>query len=380
MRIGLNLLFLIPGEVGGTETYSTSLITALGQIDQENQYYLLINRESRNIPFPSQPNFHRVICPIKATNRWIRFLWEQSILPLQAKVLRLDLLHSLGYISPLILPCKSITTVHDLNFVSIPQFFSPFVLRVQKFFVEQTVKHVDHVIVVSEFVRDQLSRYLPADLEKISVIHEAPKQRNKEEGKEVIREDICKRYGIKLPYIVAFSSLTPHKNITGLLEVFARIVNDLEKGWQLVVVGHLPRTKPPLPEYCQNLGLNQGDAIFTGYLPDDQVSVMLTHADLFVFPSFYEGFGLPLLEAMNAGVPVVCSSRGSLPEIAGDAAIFFDPADSQDMAGAILSVIRDISLRRALRERGKVNLERFSWEKAAQKTLEVYKRVGTPMT
>lgn len=372
MKIGLNLLYLLPGEVGGTETYAISLIHAISKIDQENTYYIYLNRESSNIDLPTSSNFISVHCKVNATNRFFRFFWEQLILPWQVRHLRLDLLHSLGYVSPLFLSCRSVVTVHDLNYKFVPQSMSAITRLAQRLSVEASTRFVDHVIVVSNFVRNQVINFLKIAPHKVSTIHEAPKFKT-DQIITPLEPSFREKYGISKPYIVAFSSLTPHKNITGLIRAFQRICHLAPDRYQLVIIGHRPRNNIPMRNLEQQLESLNERVVFTGYVSDSEIFMLLANSSVFVFPSLYEGFGLPLLEAMSAGVPVVCSNRGSLPEVAGEAALFFDPENIMEMADQILRVVEGVELRKDLINKGKLNLTRFSWEKAAGETLNVYR-------
>lgn len=371
MRIGLNLLFLIPSEVGGTETYSTSLIWAIHKLDQVNEYFLFINRETIDLDLPKGCNFHRIICPFHGKNRVMRFLWEQMVLPWQTAALNLDVLHSLGYISPLALPCKSVVTIHDLNFLSIPESFTPFTRIIQKYFVTWSAMRADRIIVVSEFVRNQLEAYLENIHRRVSVIHEAPKEEIQMKENLPKWTDLQAKYSLIKPYIFAFSSLTLHKNIARLIEAYAKLRQE-GVNCQLLIVGHQPIRGTPLPKLAESLSLKRNEVIFTGYLQDYDVSLLLSHATVFAFPSLYEGFGLPALEAMATGTVVACSSNGSLPEIVGEAAVIFDPTQVDQIAQALSSLLKDETLRQVLKERGRLNLQRFSWDRAAHTTLEVY--------
>ena len=374
MRIGLNLLFLIPGEVGGTETYTRGLLKALARADNHNRYIVFINRETRQQDFIRQPNFSVVECGVNAGNRAARLLWEQFILPFQVRAQKLDVLHSLGYVAPLILPCKSIATIHDLNYRFVPESMTTLTRIVNRFFITWTAQRADHIIAVSEFVRRQLTSYLGLPPEKITAIHEAVERDTF--GSRTNNAALYARYGIQHPYIFAFSSLTPHKNISGLLRAFAVIKRDMPGTVQLVVVGHQPRTGTPLSELTTHLNLNKRDVIFTGYVDDQVRGSLLANATVFAFPSFYEGFGLPALEAMAYGVAVACSNRASLPEVAGDAAAYFDPANTEEMAAVLTQLLNDPGERRSLIERGKKNLERFSWEQTARQTLALYESMA----
>lgn len=371
MRIGLNLLFLIPNEVGGTETYSTSLIEALSEVDNSNQYYLFINKESRGLTFPLAGNFHRVNCPVTAKNRFYRFVWEQVILPIQVLIYRLDVLHSLGYISPLLLSCKSVVTIHDLNFISIPEVFTPFTRFVQRIFVTLSAIRATQIIVVSGYIQSQLQGYIPSIYNKVSVVYEAPKRKSADLLREEEWSKLKGRYNLNKPYLFVFSSLTPHKNIPRLLMAFKQLQ---EKGvdCQLVVAGHQPEKKPSLLEIAGQLGLESCDVIFTGFLPQTDIEVLLSHAALFVFPSLYEGFGLPALEAMSHGIAVACSNRGSLPEITGKAAILFDPLDINEISERLRQIMTDDMQKGELTKQNVENLKRFSWKKTAIQTIELY--------
>jgi glycosyltransferase involved in cell wall biosynthesis len=369
MRIGLNLLYLIPGEVGGTETYARGLIEALAQEDVRNEYTVFINCESRHLDFIHHPHFKIVECRLKATNRVARFLWEQFILPGQVRRAGLDLLHSLGYVAPLYLPCKSVVTIHDLNYKYVPQSMTVVTRSVQRLFVEASAHRTDHIIAVSEFVRGQLINYLKFPPEKITTIHEAVERNVFTHAKP--GRLLLSSYGLSRPYIFAFSSLTPHKNIASLIKAFQRINEIIPGAYQLVITGHQPRGNQSLKEEAIKLGLKDS-VIFTGYLERPDINALLSGAAVFAFPSFYEGFGLPVLEAMSCGTPVACSERAALPEIAGDAALYFDPGDVEQMAKVLLKILQDEPGRQFLRQRAEKNLERFSWEKTARQTVAVY--------
>lgn len=370
MRIGLNLLFLIPGIVGGTETYSTSLIRAIHKLDRENEYYIFINKESKDLDLPEGVNFHRVICPIRSVNRAARFLWEQLALPWQVAYYKLDVLHSLGFISPLVLPCKSVVTIHDMGHVYIPESYTRFTRIVQNFFVTCSARRADRIIAVSEFTKKQIIQHIRGTEDKVCVIHEAPKEQVRAEH-PTAWPNLQKKYALYKPYIFAFSSIAPHKNIPRLIEAFAQL---RQQGLDslLVIAGHHSPKEPSLLRVVDSMGLGENEVIFTGYLPDQDISLLLSHATVFAFPSLYEGFGLPALEAMAAGTVVACSTSASLPEIAGDAAEYFDPTRIDQMAQVLYKLLKDESKRQCLKERSILNLQRFSWKKAAGLTLSIY--------
>ena len=370
MRIGLNLLYLIPGIVGGTETYASGLLHGLAHIDQENEYLVFVNRESANWPLPEASNFSRMLCPVSAVSRLRRFFFEQFVLPQWLKRHSVDIVHSLGYVSPLFPPCPAIVTVHDLNYRAFGNQM-PMTRRVAlEFFVNQSAVRAQRVVAVSEFSRHEIAQAFNLWIDRTVVTYEAPRFRA---WSAVAPDDflvIRDRLKIRTPYVIAFSSQSPNKNIPDLLQAFARAKTHYQLPHQLVLVGHQP-LNGTLPRIY-----NDDSVRFTGYLDDRTLQIVLHHAQMLVFPSFYEGFGLPVLEAMEEGVPVACSNTASLPEVAGDAAVFFDPYSMDDMAQKIAQVALSTTLQAELRRKGFQNLQRFSWEKTAYKTLQVYKSVA----
>jgi len=370
MRIGINLLYLIPDVVGGTETYAAGLLSGLSQIDQENDFFLFVNQSAADWPIPENKNFIRVICPVKGLLRYQRYFFEQCRLPELLSQYKIDLVHSLAYVGPLRSPCPSVITIHDLNFIDLAQTIGVSRRFVLRFFSTQTAKRANHVLTISNFSKERLCKKLKIPKQKITVILLSAD--NKIDVNPSIQADeLLRHYGIKKPYILAFGSSTLHKNISPLIQAFALLKDSLPHN--LVLVGHLP-PDVNLSVLFSDPDMN-GRLIATGYVPNNHVGPLLSGADLFVFPSLYEGFGLPLLEAQKADVAVACSSAGSLPEIAGKSAVFFDPSSVSAMAQTIYRCLSDDNLRTELRRLGRENLSRFSWRKTAAETLAVYKRI-----
>lgn len=372
MRIGVNLLFLLPGVVGGTETYAVSLLKALGQIDPENEYRMFINKESDRLETPFHPNFKKIVCPVGARIRVARYLWEQTLLPLQARGQGLDLLHSLGYVQPFRAPCPSVVTIHDLNFHNLARWMPYEKRAVLRFFVTRSARRAAHIITVSEFSKQQIVEILEIPEDKVTVTYNAVKQRVRQAQPF---ETVCEQYGVHRPYILALSSLSPHKNMASLIKAFAILRQKGFRELQLVVAGHPPRDKRSLELLVQDHRLLDA-VIFTGYVGDDILPTLYGHAEAFVFPSLYEGFGIPVLEAFLYGAPVACSNAAALPEIAGDAACYFDPTNVEEMADVISRLLCDQDLRKSLIRKGKERVAQFTWEETARKTLEVYRQVA----
>jgi len=364
MVIALNLLYLIPGVVGGTETYAISLIDALAKADPDNEYVVFVNKGGADLDVTPAPNFRRVVCPFIALRRVVRYGWEQAVLPFQLQREKPDLIHSLGYVAPLAASGTHVVTVPDLNYIGHQGRRTAAGRRVLRFFVEQAVKKANHVITISEFSRGEIIRNLGVDKDKVTVTHLA----GRETPPSLHSTNGAGKY--PAPYIMAFSSLSAHKNLPRLVAAFHQISSAVPHS--LVLVGHLPEN----PEFRAQLeGAGSDRVTFTGYLPDDEVEDLMRNASLFAFPSLYEGFGLPILDAQHAGVPVTCSAVAALPEVAGDGAYLFDPHSVDSIAAALKKCLLDLDLRESLAERGFRNAARFSWEKTAKETLAVYSSV-----
>lgn len=369
VRIGLNLLYLIPGIVGGTETYARGLINGLRAIGAGYDFILFLNRESEDLISDDYPGFTKVVCPVCASNRKNRYAFEQFRLKKYLEQYKIDLLHSLAYTSPLSLTCPTVVTVHDLNFKAFGNSM-PFSRRFAlSLIVRQAVLRANMVVTVSQFSKQQIIRQYPVARDKVKVIyHGSDHFDHYLQADEKHTSSIRSRFQDRQePYIVAFSSKSVNKNISRLIEAFMEARRAFALEHHLVLIGH----KFP-PARALEKDEFKHAVHWTGYLKDDDVFDVIRHADFMVFPSFYEGFGLPVLEAMAAGVPVTCSKTASLPEVAGDAAIYFDPYSVKDMAAKISMLAADRKLKNHLREKGFLNNRRFSWQKTATETLALY--------
>jgi glycosyltransferase involved in cell wall biosynthesis len=368
MRIGLNLLFLLPGIVGGTESYATALIEELALLDSVNEYLLFLNAESASLPLVLGRNARRVACPVHATRRGARYAWEQLALPSLLRRESVDLVHSLGYVGPLAAPCPQVVTIHDLNYRDPAVSMAWHKRRILGGFVETVAVRAAHILTMSEFSKRQIVEQLGIPAEKVTTSHLGPRRqvRPPDEGTLAwngVTDD---------PYVVVFSGSAIHKNIPRLIAAFGQIAQRAPH--RLVVIGHLPS------DGCVQhaIAVNQLSerVTLTGYLPESEVARALAGADALVFPSLYEGFGLPILDAQAARVPVACSSAGSLPEVAGEGAVVFDPLTVDSIAETVLSILTDRALHDKLVCLGQKNVTRFSWRTTAQTTLGIYERYG----
>jgi len=348
---------------GGTSQYTQRLVQALASLRSGDDLILLEGRRpAPSLSWPPGVRRLRLLTPPHHRR-------EQLTLPLELLRIPMDLLHSPDFIPPFRRRCRSVITVHDLAFLRFPHLLTS---ESAGFYgqVGRAVESADQVIAVSEATRQDLLELLDADPAKITVVHEAagPGFRPLEPA-EVERH----RARLQLPdrFILFVGTLEPRKNLTVLLKAFAR-------GWKehrvpLVVVGRRGWLYQEVFETRDALGL--GDEVrFVGAVPAEQLVYYYNCAICLILPSLYEGFGLPALEAMACGTPVVVSNVSSLPEVVGDAGLLVDPRDAESLAGAMATLLSDEVLRNRLSQRGIQRAATFSWEKAAQETLAVYRK------
>jgi glycosyltransferase involved in cell wall biosynthesis len=370
MRIGLNLLFMIPDVVGGTETYARGLLEGFRRLRPNHEFVIFLNRESSGWVPDDGAGFKVVVCPVNAVSRSRRYAYEHLLLRREVRRHGIDLLHSLGYTSPVFLACPTVVSVHDLNFRAFGSLM-PLPRRLMlSLAVKQAVVHSDKVITISEFSRQEILRTYNVAAEKVVVTYLAADFQPPEPESHDATETFAGMEWMREPYIVAFSHTYPNKNLPRLLEAFSEAKRLRKFAQRLVLIGH-PYLSEDWTPFTRDL-VERRDVIWAGYLERRHMFSVLRRADFLVFPSFYEGFGLPVLEAMAVGVPVVCSRAASLPEVAGTAAVYFDPFSVADIAEKIVSVATNAPLRDDLRRMGSENLKRFSWKKTAEETVAVY--------
>jgi glycosyltransferase involved in cell wall biosynthesis len=275
----------------------------------------------------------------------------------------------------LLLPLRevpTVLTVHDLIFRYHPAHHKP----LNRWYLNLTMplycRRASRIIAISEQTRRDLIAAYGLPPEKITVIYEAADPRFRPQSAESVAA-VRARYGLPNRYLLFVGTIEPRKNLTTLLEAFSGIRNR-EPRTKLVIVGRKGWLYEGFFRRLRALGL-EGEVLFTGFVPDEDLPALYSAADLFVFPSLYEGFGLPPLEAMACGTPVVCSNTSSLPEIVGEAALTFDPLDAEEMSATIEEALDDAALREEMREKGLRQAAKFSWEKTAQETFQVYQEV-----
>ena len=358
MKIGINGLFLRPGRNGGIETYFRELLAALVEEAPQHSYIVYLCTEAANYPLPAG-NVKRVVFPFSGGRPALRYLWEQLVLPVQVRVDQLDLLHSLAYVAPLAIDCPSLLTVHDLNFRAAGHQMNPLRRWTLGNFCRLSCRRAAHIIAVSDFTREALINELGIARSKVTRVHEA--------GARLAADGIPP----PLPpsgYIASFGGRFPNKNVARLLVAYGRIADHCPH--DLVIIGEMDASfRPALDELPAGL---KHRVHWLGYLSNAQVALVLKGAALYVHPSLYEGFGMPLLEAQALGVVVASSNAASLPEVGGAGAIYFDPLSVEDIASKMLAGLSDAEVRVNTVGKAQENLKKYSWQRTARETLRLY--------
>jgi len=390
MRIGIDARFLF---VAGPGRYEKNLIEQLEKLDKNNEYFIFLRKENFEKYQPQNRNFQKVL----ADYPWYSFK-EQLFLPLKILRIKVDLMHFPHFNIPLFYFGPYVLTIHDL----IMHEFSTerastrskpyyrFKRIVYKIVVKWAIRQAKMILVPSKVTKFDLMKRLNVSDKKVVVTYEGvdrkfnvqPRSRTSslrgKSSKCKVEEDVLGKYGIRRPYLLYLGSMYPHKNVERLLQAFKILKETYNFSGQLVLVGKRDFFSKRVYGETEALDLKR-DVVFPGlmrddgYVSDDEVVVLLKESSVFVFPSLKEGFGLPPLEAMSLGVPVVASNISSIPEICQDAAHYFDPKDPEDMALKINELFADNTLRDDLISKGEKQASRYSWRTTAEQTLSVYK-------
>jgi glycosyltransferase involved in cell wall biosynthesis len=372
-HVGLNLIFLVPGETGGMEVAARELIPALIEAAPEVRFTAFVNREAAAAKDgPWGELLPALTVPVNARNRieWVR--GEQLLLPRMAMREGVDLVHSLASTAPAWGRFQRVVTVHDLIYARFPEAHKGIRDLGMRVLVPLAVRRSQRVIVDSHSTERDLVELLGTPTERIDVVP--------------LGLGTVRRYSDPLPepelrrrlglgdrrVVLSLSAKRPHKNLLALIGALARIPS--ERRPLLVLPGYATDHETQLRERARAIGVH-GDVLLLGWLPGEELEGLWQVADVFVYPSLYEGFGLPVLEAMARGVPVACSNASSLPEVAGDAALMFDPHDEPAIAVALERLLADRSESERLRARGLERARQFTWERTAKATLHSYSRI-----
>lgn len=375
MKIGINTLFLIPGKVGGTETYTRGLITGTEKIDKKNEYTIFCNKENYTTFSLNSENFKKILCPVLSTLRFQRILYEQLLFPFRIWRERIDVLLSTGYICPICLPCKSIVVIYDLNWFFHPEEFSPLARFFWKLLVTLSAKRSDLIITSSENSKKDISSVLNVKKNKIRVVYGGIDRKKfyLAKDKEIVSK-IKDKYQIKNKLILTVSASYKFKNLTKLIEGFNTLLKKAQS-LQLLIVGLGGKGKPEIEKQINEFNLDH-KVLVAGWVPEEDLPLLYKAAEMYVHPSLYEGFGFPVLEAMACGCPVVSSKSASLPELVGNAGLQVDAKRPTEIRKQMERLLSDIKLRNELKKRGLTQADKFTWEKASSEMLSIFHQLS----
>jgi len=369
MRIAIDAHMIGTRETGN-ETYVLNLLRALARLDTVNEYFLL-TPHPRYLPTDllAQPNFtaDRVFpsaSPIRIALTMPYLCWRRGY----------HLLH-VSYVAPPCCPAPTVVTVHDVSYEIFPDFFSPWDRRLLSTFVPLSVRRAAKIIAPSEHTKNDIVKRYGIDGDSVVVTHYASDPRFKPISNRDQLLAIREKYGITREFILTVGNLQPRKNIARLIKALDRLRERHPTEYQLVVVGQPSWRAGETQRLLDDKGLRE-HVILAGYVPPDDLLLLYNAATLFVYPSLYEGFGFPPLEAMACGTPVIASNVSSLPEILGDGAILVDPNRVEALTDAMLRLLAEPTRLSALRARGFARSKLFSWEATARRTLLLYEELA----
>jgi len=372
LRIGIDA-HSVGTKLGGNESYAVNLIEALAQIDSVNNYTIYVTTNEARDRFTDRwPNFK-----VRSTLPHTPLIRIPLTLSAELRKRPVDILH-VQFTAPPFCPCPVVVSIHDLSFEHLPETFKRRSRTQLRLTVRRSARRATRILSLSEHTRRDIIETYRIDAEKVSAIplaaagHFRPVADNRE------LQRVRHKYGIDGDYILCVGSIQPRKNVARLIRAYALLRGNFsaDKLPKLVLVGKCAWLYDETLRTLEKTGVKD-TSVVTGYVPESDLPALYSGALCFVYPSYFEGFGLPPLEAMKCGTPVIVGNRTSLPEVVGDAALSVDPFDIEAIAAAITRLMNNSALRDELSVRGQERARMFSWQHTARETLKVYTEVAT---
>lgn len=373
LHIGINgrSLFRQPT---GVQHYAFEVTSELCSMATENvRVSVFAGREGRGqttLPLPVNTSFIPANGPVKG------LLWEQTLLRRMARKAAVDVLFSPANVAPLSPPAPGVVTIHDLAFLLYPEFFSRSFALYYRNIIPRIVRESTAIITDSESTRADLVELTGADPKKIVTIPLGASRMFRQRLSKARLAEVRERYNLPERFFLSLASLDPRKNLKRLVQAYRYLPDDLVEEVGLVIVGAGNRVFADTGIATEISKVRRGRVLSPGYLPADDLPALYRLSTALVFPSLYEGFGLPVIEAMAASTPVITSNRSSLPEVAGNAAVLIDPESVEEIAAAMELIATDSGTRNLLVERGKKRASGFTWDKTAKAVMKTLKAVA----
>lgn len=374
MKIAINCAFFQP-KGGGIKEYIQNLVENLSKLDYENEYILYVLRD--NVEYAKnelKTNFRIKSIPYNGKNLWDiikRSIFENFFWIKEEQLEKWDIFHSPFFHGPTLRNTRLILTVHDMRFFRYPKTYTFLRYQYLKRAVKSSINRADRIISISEFTKNEIQAAYGIDEDKITVIHEAINPEHFGKSKLSL-EDNAYIKGLKdVPYILSVGHLEPRKNYDRLIEAFKKIKSRLTSGTKLIIIGKKGHGYESTLRKIEE----DDDVLYLNFVSQGLLNWLYKNSILFVFPSFYEGFGFPPLEAGIHGAVASVSNVSSMPEVCGDAVSYFNPLDIDDMAQTILQTFNNEQLRQSLKSNMEERLLKFSWEKNAKETIKLYNSV-----
>lgn len=355
--------------IGGVKEFVEGFCYGLSQCDQgEDNFYFFMTEDGTA---PTYADGIEVVREGSAN----KIVWDLAVLPRLVKKYKIDvLLHTKNSMPPSVLGVPSALVVHDMMYFIHPEVYK----RSDQFYTRNlmrlSIPRANQIIAVSHNTKKDLEDIFPKiPGERMSVVHENSLPKFTQECTEAELDAFRKKHSLPKDYLLFTGSLSPRKNLERLLQVFATIQDKVE--YDLVITGGKAWKQRTIFQVLEELGLEKRVHIL-GFVEDEDMPLLYKGARVYIYPSLYEGFGIPVLEAYNAGVPVLCSNVSSIPEVAGEAAVYFDPTNNEDMAQKIVDAVNNDALLAELKEKGAARAQEFSWKRSSQQIIDILRRVG----
>jgi glycosyltransferase involved in cell wall biosynthesis len=356
----------------GIGTYVRNLLKYLARIDRDTEYVLLCKPQDVETVAAVGPNFRALAESARPYS-----VAEQFMVPARLLTTRVNLLHEPHYVLPPLVPCRAVVTIHDCIHLMFPQYLpNRMAYAYARASLWAAARRAERILTVSESSKADILRFCNVPADRIIVVHNAIDDRFSVPPAREAVQRVRERYQLDGPFALYVGNIKPHKNLERLIDAFDLVRRSGFERLELLIIGDQISKYPRLRRAVDKHKLHK-HVRFLGFVHDDTLAALYRLATVFVFPSLYEGFGLPPLEAMASGTPVVVSNRSALPEVVGDAAVLVDPYSATSIAEGIERVLSDASLRQGLVERGLARAREFSWEASVRRIHEVYMDVAS---